>query len=227
MFIERLNRSLNKISNFSEIDDYKKIVNSMIESYFKNNKEILIDDLIKEKIKNLNSSKKSYIKTRLIQIKDSIKNLYKKEVEYINFQIEILIKNQRKINSFQIEGEKEVEKLINYLKNLYIINGEKIAELYSIYLEKLKNYIEKLEEITVTFNKEQETHILKLLIYNYYFTLKLIEEEHLKYKEKVNNIVDKLNKETFLILEKIKLKNIEKLKEKKKGKKENIFDEFI
>ena len=206
MYIERINRVLNKVEGKSELEDYNTLLNSLFDYLTGDGELISIDDLIKLKIKEIKWDKESYnyVKLRLKQIFESLQKFYKRELVEINKQIEILIKNQRIINllSEKVENKKFKDFLIK-LKNSLNYGGNEIIELYSELIDNLRSYISKINRNIEDFNKERDYHLLKLIIYNIYFQIKILEEDYRKYKNNINKKVELLNGKIDFLLNKM------------------------
>ena len=196
MYVERINRVLNKVEGKSELEDYNVLLNSLFDYLTGDGELVSIDDLIKLKIKEIKWDKESYnyVKLRLKQIFESLQKFYKRELVEINKQIEILIKNQRIINLLSERvGNKKFKDFLIKLKNSLNYGGNEIIELYSELIDNLRNYINKINKNIEDFNKEKDYHLLKLIIYNIYFQIKILEEDYRKYKESINKKVELLN----------------------------------
>jgi len=206
VYIERINRVLNKVEGKSELEDYNTLLNSLFDYLTGDGELISIDDLIKLKIKEIKWDKESYnyVKLRLKQIFESLQKFYKRELVEINKQIEILIKNQRIINllSEKVENKKFKDFLIK-LKNSLNYGGNEIIELYSELIDNLRSYISKINRNIEDFNKEKDYHLLKLIIYNIYFQIKILEEDYRKYKNNINKKVELLNGKIDFLLNKM------------------------
>ncbi len=206
MYVERINRVLNKVEGKSELEDYNVLLNSLFDYLTGDGELVSIDDLIKLKIKEIKWDKESYnyVKLRLKQIFESLQKFYKRELVEINKQIEILIKNQRIINLLSERvGNKKFKDFLIKLKNSLNYGGNEIIELYSELIDNLRNYINKINKNIEDFNKEKDYHLLKLIIYNIYFQIKILEEDYRKYKESINKKVELLNGKIDFLLNKM------------------------